>query len=446
MATHKMLRLSSLLRPRTLASQRRSSTTTTPRKTSEPLKILFCGSDEFSATSLSALNQERARNPSLIHSIDVLVRPPKPTGRGYKVLREVPLQSVARSLSLPLHTLNTFTGWTPSLPYNLIIAVSFGLFVPRRILRSAKYGGLNVHPSLLPDLRGPAPLHHALLAGRTHTGVSLQTLSEEGFDSGEVLAQTPMPGIEIGEGMDVPGLRDVLAAAGAEMLVEGLRKGVHVPPREDVGWVPDEEETKAIRHAPKITKGDSEVRWGRWSAETMALRARVLGDALWSRALVRDGKVKRVILHGVEKVSPSEASPDVVRYVQGGRGERRVMKDEGLVRFVAWLRSEPGQDAAKGQADAEWAAIPYIEDHSAEGAVVVPFAGSDCVRIRQIKLEGEKSCSAAAGFRRISYTAEEFRKLKDDPRYGGDETTTAGSMGADAIGLGIMGLLEGLLD
>ncbi|OIW28895.1 Formyltransferase, partial [Coniochaeta ligniaria NRRL 30616] len=283
-------------------TQQRLSSTAPQRKTSDPLRILFCGSDEFSAASLSALALEHTRNPSLIHSIDVLVRPPKPTGRGLTILREVPLQSVAESLSLPVHAVDTFTGWQPPLPYNLIVAVSFGLFVPPRILRSAAYGGLNVHPSLLPDLRGPAPLHHALLLGRTHTGVSLQTLSEESFDSGEVLAQTPLPGFPIAKGMKVPALRDMLAALGARMLVDGLRAGVHVPPRKDVGWTPTEEEREGIAHAPKITKKDAEIRWDAWMPETMALRARVLGDALWSRAVARDGRTKRVILSGVEEV------------------------------------------------------------------------------------------------------------------------------------------------
>jgi methionyl-tRNA formyltransferase len=406
MATYKLLRLNSLSRQPLLTSQRWSSTTT-PRKASDPLKILFCGSDEFSAASLSALNLEHTRNPSLIQSIDVLVRPPKPTGRGYKVLREVPLQSVARSLSLPIHTLNTFTGWTPPTPYNLIIAVSFGLFVPRRILRSAAYGGLNVHPSLLPDLRGPAPLHHALLSGRTHTGVSLQTLSEESFDRGEVLAQTPLPGVPIARGMDVTALRDVLAAAGAEMLVEGLRAGVHVPPRKDVGWVPSERERKAVAHAPKITKRDAEVQWDAWTPEVMVRRARVLGDALWSRAVARDGKTKRVILHGVEGLSLFERPAEVARYFRGGREERRAMKEEGSVRFVAWRRSDPVQDAGEEETRPHWTPIPYFEDASAEGAVVVPFPGGECVRIREIKLEGEKFSPAAAGFGRISYTAEE---------------------------------------
>jgi methionyl-tRNA formyltransferase len=81
--------------------------------------------------------------------------------------------------------------------------------VPPRILQKLKYGGLNVHPSLLPDLRGAAPIEHAILSGRNYTGVSVQTLHPLHFDHGVVLAQTPAPGIPIGP--------DTTAAALEEM-------------------------------------------------------------------------------------------------------------------------------------------------------------------------------------------------------------------------------------
>ena len=66
-----------------------------------------------------------------------------------------PLKELADSIQLRVHERDTFTGWDmprpDGEPINLIVAVSFGLFVPRRLLRAAKYGGLNVHPSLLPE-------------------------------------------------------------------------------------------------------------------------------------------------------------------------------------------------------------------------------------------------------------------------------------------------------
>lgn len=77
----------------------------------------------------------------------------------------VPIKKVAGpdDLNLDIHQIDTFTGWAPPKPIDLIIAVSFGLLVPPRILNGAKYGGLNVHPSLLPESVTGAPRFIALL-------------------------------------------------------------------------------------------------------------------------------------------------------------------------------------------------------------------------------------------------------------------------------------------
>lgn len=140
-------------------------------KALEPLRILFCGSDDFSITSLQALYNEARQESDFIKSIDVVCRPGKRTGRGLKTLREglirrllllllrspqaVPIKRAAEQLQLPVHEIDTFTGWKPPIvsnhEFNLVIAVSFGLLIPPRILQAAKFGGLNVHPSLLPE-------------------------------------------------------------------------------------------------------------------------------------------------------------------------------------------------------------------------------------------------------------------------------------------------------
>ncbi|KAG7289708.1 hypothetical protein NEMBOFW57_006084 [Staphylotrichum longicolle] len=266
---------------------------TTASSKSDPLRILFCGSDQFSCTSLQALHDEQQRNGDLIQSIDVVVRPSKPSGRGLKVLREVPLRSLAEKLRLPIHIRDTFTGWNMPKPngdpINLIIAVSFGLFVPPRLIHAAKYGGLNVHPSLLPDLRGPAPLHHALLHSYNPTGVTIQTLSPHAFDAGVPLLQTPLPGIPIPETATLPQLHDLLAPLGASMLVTALREGLHVPPhRPFPGYRPPGSSVKegegevSLRHAPKITPADRQIRWRTaGGAQSVARQARVLGP-LWT--------------------------------------------------------------------------------------------------------------------------------------------------------------------
>ncbi|KAI1340382.1 Formyltransferase [Xylariaceae sp. FL0016] len=232
---------------------------------SDPLRILFCGSDEFSSVALEALVTEKSTNPDLIESIDVVVRPGKRTGRGYKTIRHPPIRSLAERLGLPVNERDTFTGWTPPAGTNLIIAVSFGLFVPPRLLFAAKYGGLNLHPSLLPCLRGPAPLPHTLLSSNRLTGVTLQTLHHERFDHGVILAQTPASEHDPGalviprDITTVPQLRDLVSPIAAAMLVRGLRDGVHIPPLVHRGWAPVDVASAEATHAPKLTKRDSQL-------------------------------------------------------------------------------------------------------------------------------------------------------------------------------------------
>lgn len=74
--------------PPAFPGSRFSTTAHRARKTSDPLRILFCGSDEFSIAALRALHEEHKANEGLIQSLDVVVRPGKPTGRGMKTIRE----------------------------------------------------------------------------------------------------------------------------------------------------------------------------------------------------------------------------------------------------------------------------------------------------------------------------------------------------------------------
>ncbi|CAI6338644.1 unnamed protein product [Periconia digitata] len=229
------------------------SITTAAAAPPEPLRILFCGSDEFSIASLRKLLHAKQSEPNLIETINVVHRPAKPTGRGLKELRQVPIQAVAtEELKLDTHVIDTFTGWTPPVPINLVIAVSFGLFVPPRILNLAKYRGLNVHPSLLPDLRGPAPLHHTILRRRPFAGITVQTLHPQQFDGGTILAQSPQPGLGYDKKSTHEDLVAYLGPIGGDMLVDVLKNQAFVPPLEDVGWYA--QSGGPIDHAGKLSK------------------------------------------------------------------------------------------------------------------------------------------------------------------------------------------------
>lgn len=278
---------------------------------------------------------------------------------------------------------------------NLIVAVSFGLFVPARLLRAARYGGLNVHPSLLPEFRGAAPLHHALLAGRPATGVTLQTLDDKTFDAGVVLDQTPLDRlVPIGEEAGrttVPELLAALTPVATDMLVRSLREGRHVPPLRAVGWQQEQQEQgrsdgsrlflpDATALAPKITPqmrqlvppppAGSDVPV--WTAGQAVLRQNVIGP-LWFRAPERQhGQVKRVIVDG-----PLEA-------VALGKGDERFDPLRGAYKKLAIRRSADEQGG-----DVSVVSVVFWVPHDGESVYLVE-SRTAALKIGQLKIEGEK--------------------------------------------------------
>ncbi|KAL9100107.1 MAG: hypothetical protein Q9163_004482 [Psora crenata] len=314
----------------------------TSQKTQEPLRILFCGSDEFSIASLRALYNEHVRDSRLIASIDVVCRPGKPTGRGLKTIRTVPIAGVAHELGLRLHQIDTFAKWQPpepkDQPINLIVAVSFGLLVPPRILEGARYGGLNVHPSMLPEFRGPAPLHHTLLTGH--------------FDEGLILAQTRPPGFEH-HCTTVPELLNLTATEGANMLIRCIKDGAFKPPLQvrgdSVGIM-----SRASRYAPKITPADRHIDWNSWTADEILCRHRVIGP-LWNNVTTKSAnyassvKTNRLIWSSGFTKSSGAFNPGI------GPGQ-------------LFIRS-PG---------------------TIEQAVLIATCDNQCLKVSRIKLEGGK--------------------------------------------------------
>lgn len=138
-------------------------------------------------------------------------------------------------------------------------------------------------------------------------GISLQTLDDKQFDHGTILAQTPFPGLPIPPTAPLGEVLHYAATQGAEMLVQGLRDGVHIPPLRDVGWKATDLTNKELTHAPKVTKADSEVDWISWTtAEQFQRRMRVLGS-VWTIAVNDKGDSKRLIFTAVQEATVEDA-------------------------------------------------------------------------------------------------------------------------------------------
>jgi methionyl-tRNA formyltransferase len=164
---------------------------------------------------------------------------------------------------------------------NLLIAVSFGLFIPPRLISTTEHT-INLHPSLLPQYMGPAPIHHAIKNGDTHTGVSLQTISPVAFDGGIIFNQSdPIP-IEPDE--HFLSLWDRLAAIGAEMLLESVRSQSFRDPMPVAT-------SRQPSLAPRLVNG---INWEQFTSEEAVRFGRVINPC--TGAITLD-ESKRVDIH-----------------------------------------------------------------------------------------------------------------------------------------------------
>lgn len=169
------------------------------------------------------------------HEVVGVVLPGRQPGRGWKWLRtphalrglplggEPTVDSLANNHALPLAELHSgrldsvVESIVPLRP-DLIVVACFPRLIPRSIIDLAVHGGCNLHPSLLPALRGPDPLFWTLHQGLTQSGVTLHRLSDR-FDTGEILAQS---GVEIPAGERIDRLETVMGQVAGELLLHSL--------------------------------------------------------------------------------------------------------------------------------------------------------------------------------------------------------------------------------
>jgi methionyl-tRNA formyltransferase len=219
----------------------------------EAMKIIFAGTPDFAAVALDALDAAGFHIPL------VLTQPDRPAGRGmqmhaspvkqYAAARGIP---VAQPVSLRLngkypeaaaeaHALLRAT------PHDAMVVAAYGLILPRSVLDMPKHGCINIHASLLPRWRGAAPIHRAIEAGDTESGVTIMQM-EEGLDTGPMLLMERLP---IGADETTGTLHDKLAALGGRMIVEALQK----LERGELNATPQPE--AGVTYAAKIAKEEA---------------------------------------------------------------------------------------------------------------------------------------------------------------------------------------------
>jgi methionyl-tRNA formyltransferase len=149
-------------------------------KNKDKPKFVFFGTPNFAVLILDQLEAGGFLPDKIIAS------PDKPKGR-HLVMTPPPTKLWAEKRGIPVLQPKSLKDFEISGDYDLFVLAAYGKMVPKKILDASKHGILNVHPSLLPELRGPSPIQSAILSGTKETGVSIMLLDED-MDHGPVLA------------------------------------------------------------------------------------------------------------------------------------------------------------------------------------------------------------------------------------------------------------------
>ncbi len=223
------------------------------------MRIIFFGTPEFAVASLQALVEAK------MDVVAVVTAPDKPAGRGQQI-QSSPIKVYAASVGLPIlqpEKLKNpeFLAELASYKADLQIIVAFRM-LPEAVWNMPPMGTFNLHASLLPQYRGAAPIHWAVINGETETGITTFFLQQE-IDTGDLLFQVTEP---ISDTDTTGELYERLMNKGGALVVKtakAIESGdIHPVPQQDIA---------NLKSAPKLERLTGEVHWSRTGTEIVNL-------------------------------------------------------------------------------------------------------------------------------------------------------------------------------
>jgi methionyl-tRNA formyltransferase len=180
------------------------------------LKIVFMGTPDFSVPVLQRIIEEGYQ------VIGVVTQPDRPKGRK-RELTPPPVKVEALKHNIPVFQPEKIREQSQyeqviNLGADLIVTAAFGQILPKALLDAPRLGCINVHASLLPELRGGAPIHYSIIQGKEKTGVTIMYMVEK-LDAGDILSKVE---VKITETDHVGTLHDKLSIAGADLLAKTI--------------------------------------------------------------------------------------------------------------------------------------------------------------------------------------------------------------------------------
>jgi methionyl-tRNA formyltransferase len=276
--------------------------------------IIFMGTPEFAVPTLKAVHASN-------HRLSLVVtQPDRPKGRGRKVI-PLPVKQTAIDLGYTVlqpasvkkkEFVEVVTRNKP----DFLVVVAYGRILPKTILQLPKLGTINLHASLLPKYRGPAPIQWAIINGETVTGVTAM-LMDEGLDTGDILLAVQE---KISPADTSATLRNRLAELGANLLIDTLN-------RYSKGQIrPVQQDHNQASQAPLLKKSDGHITW---DAPAEIISNFIRGMTPWPGAFTfHEGKRFKIFNAKSVEADVSQAPGTVIK---GFANELRVATAKGVV-------------------------------------------------------------------------------------------------------------------
>ncbi len=301
------------------------------------MRVVFWGTPDFAVRNLEELINSKHE------VVAVITQPDKPKGRGKK-LTPPPVKVLAEKHNIPVYQPEKLKNneeirkILKELNPDVSVVVAYGKIIPEDIIEIPKYKTINVHASLLPEFRGAAPIHRAIMEGKDKTGVCIMEITKE-LDAGDVYKCRE---VEILDEDDIVSLHDKLAEEGAKLLIEVL----------------DEIETGKAKKTPQdhskatyakpIEKEEGKIDWSK-SAREIFNQIRAL--KVWPKAFTdfRDTQIKILDAKIVDEDS-DENIGEIVKLEKGKGFIVQTGKGKLLITKVQFPNGKPisADDAVRG--------------------------------------------------------------------------------------------------
>ena len=270
------------------------------------MKILFMGTPDIAASCLKALLDAN------LSVLGVVSQPDNPKGRGHKLM-PTDVKVMAQNYNIPVYQPQSLKNGElkavlDELSPDIIVVVAYGKILPKYIIDYPKYGCINMHASLLPKLRGAAPIQWSVINGDLYTGVTIMQM-DKGLDTGDMISTVTT---EIGEYETAGELFDRLAVMGGELLVKTIAD------IENGKISPTPQNHDEHTYAPMLNKELGKIDWNKSTREISKL---ICGMNPWPLAYtLYKGGVLKIVDATMANDYPKNGKCGEILALEKGRG------------------------------------------------------------------------------------------------------------------------------